>query len=129
MPSEVGEATTEYHEQAVVAMIEHHFAPLLVGQDPTRITRAWQQMQRCFWWRGGVVASSAASGIEQALWDISGKACDQPVHRLLGGAVRDSVRSRALATSVQYGDDLDSLGSVVKATWLLTTTWIVPPTV
>ncbi len=88
----VGEATTEYHELAVVAMIEQHFAPLLVGQDPTRITHAWQQMQRCFWWRGGVVATSAASGIEQALWDIAGKACGQPVCNLLGGAVRDSVK-------------------------------------
>lgn len=88
----VGEATTEYHEHAVVSMIEQHFAPLLVGQDPTRIQSAWQQMQRFFWWRGGVVASSAASGIDQALWDITGKAYGQPVYRLLGGAVRDRVR-------------------------------------
>ena len=88
----VGEATTEYHEHAVVSMIEQHFAPLLVGQDPTRIQNAWQQMQRFFWWRGGVVASSAASGIDQALWDITGKAYGQPVYRLLGGAVRERVR-------------------------------------
>lgn len=89
----VGEATTEYHEQAVVSMIDQHLAPLLVGQDPTRVTHAWQRMQRFFWWRGGVVASSAASGVEQALWDISGKACGQPVYQLLGGGtVRDSVR-------------------------------------
>jgi galactonate dehydratase len=90
--SGIGEATTEYHEHAVVAMIEQHIAPLLVGQDPTRVTHAWQQMQRLFWWRGGVVASSAASGIEQALWDITGKAYGQPVYKLLGGAVRDRVR-------------------------------------
>lgn len=88
----VGEATTEYHEHAVVAMVEKHFAPLLVGQDPTRITHLWQQMQRLFWWRGGVVASSAVSGIEQALWDITGKALEQPVHQLLGGAVRQRIR-------------------------------------
>ena len=60
----VGEATTEYHERAVAAMIDEHFAPFLLGQDPTQVTRAWQQMQRFFWWRNGVVASSAASGIE-----------------------------------------------------------------
>lgn len=88
----IGEATTEYHEQAVVAMIESHFAPLLIGQDPTRVHHAWQQMQRFFWWRGGVVASSAASGIEQALWDVTGKACGLPVYKLLGGTVRDRVR-------------------------------------
>jgi galactonate dehydratase len=88
----VGEATTEYHEKAVASMIDEHFAPLLIGQDPTQITRLWQQMQRFFWWRGGVVASSAASGIEQALWDVTGKAYGQPVYKLLGGAVRDQVR-------------------------------------
>lgn len=88
----VGEATTEYHEHAVVAMIEQHFAPLLVGTDPTRVNDAWQKMQRLFWWRGGIVASSAASGIEQALWDVTGKAHGLPVHQLLGGKVRDSVR-------------------------------------
>ena len=88
----IGEATTEYHEHAVVAMIDHHLAPLLIGQDATRVVHAWQQMQRLFWWRGGVVAGSAASGVEQALWDITGKAYDQPVYKLLGGAVRDRVR-------------------------------------
>ncbi|NOY42078.1 MAG: mandelate racemase/muconate lactonizing enzyme family protein, partial [Planctomycetes bacterium] len=103
----VGEATTEYHEKAVAAMIDEHFAPLLIGQDPTQVTHLWQQMQRFFWWRGGVVASSAASGIEQALWDVTGKAYDQPVYKLLGGAVRDQVRLYArhdlgLAT---FGDE------------------------
>ena len=88
----VGEATTEFHEHAVAAMITEHFGPLLKGTDPTRITRAFQEMRRLFWWRDGIVASSAISGIEQALWDITGKACGQPVYKLLGGAVRDRVR-------------------------------------
>lgn len=88
----LGEATTEYHEHAVVAMIEHHFAEVLEGQDPTRIQYLWQLMQRGFWWRCGVTACSAMSGIEQALWDITGKAYGQPVYRLLGGNVRDRIR-------------------------------------
>ena len=88
----VGEATTEYQEQAVVSSIEQHFAPLLVGRDPTRIERLWQVMYRMFWWRQGVVMTSAISGIEQALWDIAGKAYGQPVYRLLGGPCRDRVR-------------------------------------
>ena len=106
----VGEATTEYHEQAVVAMIQEHFAPLLVGQDPTRIQSAWQQMQRFFWWRGGVVASSAASGIEQALWDVTGKAYGQPVYKLLGGAVREGVRvyARTDLNLPTFGDEARS---------------------
>jgi len=88
----LGEATTENYEHAVLGMINEQFGPYLVGKDPTKITRLWQEMQRLFWWRGGVVGSSALSGIEQALWDITGKAYGQPVYKLLGGAVRDRVR-------------------------------------
>ena len=88
----LGEATTESYEHAVLGMINEQFGPYLVGKDPTKITRLWQEMQRLFWWRGGVVGSSALSGIEQALWDITGKAYSQPVYKLLGGAVRDRVR-------------------------------------
>ncbi len=88
----LGEATTENCEHAVMSMVNEHYGPYLVGKDPTRITRLWEEMQRLFWWRGGVVTASAASGIEQALWDITGKAYGQPVYKLLGGAVRDRVR-------------------------------------
>jgi len=38
------------------------------------------------------VLSSAVAGIDQALWDIAGRALDVPVYRLLGGPVRDRVR-------------------------------------
>lgn len=88
----VGEATTEWHEHAVVAAIDRHFAPVLIGEDPTRIEYLWQRMFRGFWWRTGVVMSSAISGIDQALWDIAGKAYGQPVYKLLGGACRERVR-------------------------------------
>lgn len=103
----LGEATTEYHEHAVVAMIEKHFAPLLVGRDPTKITRARQEMQRLFWWRNGVVASGGISGIEQALWDITGKAYGQPVYKMLGGAVRERVK-------VYVRNDLGLVDEVAK---------------
>ena len=49
-------------------------------------------MYRHSFWRGGVVIGSAISGIEQALWDILGKALGVPVYELLGGRVRDRVR-------------------------------------
>jgi galactonate dehydratase len=35
---------------------------------------------------------SALSALEQALWDIVGKACGQPVYNLLGGPCRDRIR-------------------------------------
>lgn len=87
-----GEATTEYIGQAVVAAIMEDFRPRLIGEDPTRIQFIWHKLQRLTWWRGGIVQSSAMSGIDHALWDITGKAYGQPVYKLLGGAVRDRVR-------------------------------------
>jgi len=88
----IGEATTEYHELAVKAQIDSELKVRLVGMDPTDIERIWQLGYRDFWWRRGVVHSSAISGIDQALWDIAGKAADKPVFKLLGGKVRERVR-------------------------------------
>ena len=88
----IGEATTEFHEMAVKTQIETELKARLVGIDPTDIERIWQIGYRDFWWRRGVVHTSAMSGIDQALWDIKGKAAGVPVFKLLGGKVRDRVR-------------------------------------
>ena len=91
----IGEATTEYHELAVQAQIDSELRPRLLGMDPTDVERIWQLGFRDFWWKGGVVHTSAVSGIDQALWDIAGKVAGQPVFKLLGGRVRDRVRCYA----------------------------------
>ncbi|MEW6752186.1 MAG: mandelate racemase/muconate lactonizing enzyme family protein [Candidatus Latescibacterota bacterium] len=88
----LGEATTEYHEMAVCAQLESELKPRLLGLDPTDVERIWQMGYRDFWWKRGVVQTSALSGVDQALWDIAGKACGQPVFKLLGGRVRDRIR-------------------------------------
>jgi galactonate dehydratase len=64
----------------------------LVGQDATRIEDHWQVLSKGGFYRGGPVINSAVSGIDQALWDIAGRALGVPVHQLLGGAVRDRAR-------------------------------------
>ena len=91
----IGEATTEYHELAVAAQIESQLRPRLLGMDPTDVERIWQLGYRDFWWKRGVVHTSAMSGIDQALWDIAGKAAGQPVFKMLGGKVRERVRCYA----------------------------------
>ncbi|MGA2974753.1 MAG: mandelate racemase/muconate lactonizing enzyme family protein [Spirochaetia bacterium] len=61
----------------------------LLGEDPTNVERVMQKIRRL----GGFKPwGSAVSAIEIALWDIAGKAAGLPVHRLLGGKVRDKVR-------------------------------------
>ena len=86
-----GEASLEWKTRAVVGAVED-FAPMILGEDPSRIEHLYQKMYRQSFFRMGVIGMSAISGIEQALWDIRGKALGVPVYQLLGGAVRDKVR-------------------------------------
>ncbi|WP_226778895.1 galactonate dehydratase [Oceaniglobus trochenteri] len=77
---------------ATVETAVHEFADILVGRDPRRIEDIWQTLYRGGFYRGGPILMSAIAGIDQALWDIKGKALGVPVHELLGGAVRDRMR-------------------------------------
>lgn len=86
-----GEATLEWQTKSVVGGVED-LSVLLMGQDPLRVEHLWQTMHRQYFWRGGITKFSAMSGIDQALWDIKGKEAGKPVHELLGGAVRASLR-------------------------------------
>jgi galactonate dehydratase len=67
-------------------------ADYLVGKDPLAIEAHWQHMFRRQLFRGGSDLMSAMSAIDQALWDIAGKVAGLPVHRMLGGPVRDRVK-------------------------------------
>lgn len=86
-----GEASLEWKTRSVAGAVDD-FAPMLTGEDPARIEYLYQKMYRQSFWRVGIIGMSAISGIEQALWDIRGKALGVPVYQLLGGAVRDRVR-------------------------------------
>lgn len=87
----LGEPTLEGREQTVAAAVQE-MGRFLIGQDPRRIEHLWQAVYRGQFYRGGPILCSALSGIEQALWDITGKWLGQPVYRLLGGETRDSIR-------------------------------------
>lgn len=87
-----GEATLEWHTRSIVGAIED-LSPLLVGEDPTAVEYLWQMMWRQHFWHGsGIVRATAIAGIDLALWDIAGKSCGMPCHKLWGGPVRDSIR-------------------------------------
>ena len=87
-----GEASTELWESSVVAAIEEAGRRVL-GLDALATEAVWQHIFRHGFWRGGVILGSALAAIDQALWDIRGKRLGVPVHRLLGGPVRDWVRT------------------------------------
>ncbi len=74
------------------AMAVEEIAPYLIGKDPRHVMHHWQAIYRHAFYRGGPILTSALSGIEQALWDIKGKALGVPIYELLGGPTRDRVR-------------------------------------
>ena len=86
-----GETTLEGKPKSVHAAVEE-LADYLIGKDPLRIEHHWQHIYRSAFFRGDNVLMTALSGIDQALWDISGKYYGVPVYKLLGGAQRDRLR-------------------------------------
>ena len=78
----------------VEAMLRDVAGALLIGEDPFRIERFFRRAYgRGFTARPDVSMAGVVSALEMACWDIIGKALDRPVHALLGGRVRDAVRS------------------------------------
>ncbi len=65
------------------------YKPYLVGEDPTDVARIMLKLRRMGAFKPW---GAAISAIEIALWDVAGQAAGLPVHKLLGGKVRDRVR-------------------------------------
>lgn len=86
-----GEPSLEGKSDTVIAAVKD-LIPFLIGEDASQIEGLLQVLTKGGFYRGGVILMSAISGIEQALWDIKGKALGVPVYQLLGGAVRDKMR-------------------------------------
>lgn len=86
-----GEPLVEGRADSVVAAVRE-LEKYVIGREAGDIEDIFQVLYRGGFYRGGPVLMSAISGIEQALWDIKGKAFGVPVYELLGGKVRDKVR-------------------------------------
>ncbi|WP_159612992.1 galactonate dehydratase [Glutamicibacter sp. JC586] len=86
-----GEPVLEGRASTVAAAVEE-LSDYLIGQDPRNIEDLWTVMYRGGFYRGGGIVMSALAGIDQALWDIKGKALGVPAYELLGGKVRDKIR-------------------------------------
>ena len=97
-----GEAYSQYDRDTAVAAHLDALARYMAGRSPFDIKHFTQiafddYAQR----RGSVELFCAVSGIEQAMWDIVGKSCKQPVYNLLGGRYRDKIR--VYANGWSYG--------------------------
>jgi galactonate dehydratase len=94
--SGVGEAAVAYGSgaPAAAAMVKELAQDFALGKDPFNIEALWSDMyDHTFWAKGGgSIIFAGISAIEQALWDIKGKALGVPVYEMLGGKIRDRVR-------------------------------------
>ncbi|TPI37864.1 galactonate dehydratase [Mesorhizobium sp. B3-1-6] len=86
-----GEPVVEGKALTVEAAVKE-LADYLIGKDPRLIEDHWTVMHRGGFYRGGPILMSAIAGIDQALWDIKGKALGVPVHELLGGKLRETIK-------------------------------------
>jgi galactonate dehydratase len=95
----VGEAAIAYGVggTAAAGMAKDLVQAIVLGRDPFRIEELWTEMyDHSFWAKGGgPIVFAGISAIEQALWDIKGKALGIPVYEFLGGKFRDQVSTYA----------------------------------
>jgi len=103
-----GEAYSQYDRDTAVRAQLEALGKYALGRDPFNIKHFTQiAFDDYAARRGSLELFCAISGIEQALWDIVGKACGQPVYNLLGGRCRDKIRIYANGWSYQLKEPAD----------------------
>lgn len=84
------------------SVVDKYLRPALVGEDAFYRERIWQNVEQRQRGSSGQLADKALSAMDQALWDLAGRALNLPVHRLIGG-FRDKI---AAYGSIMCGDDI-----------------------
>lgn len=84
------------------AIVTGHLTKLLMGRDPFDIERNWDICWRSTMSYGRMgVTMNAISGVDQAMWDIVGKALNTPVYRLIGGEVKERVPAYCTGNDIE----------------------------
>ena len=91
----------------VAAIIDDHFAPMLVGESCFAMEKIWDMMFRMSKPYGSLgLTACAMSGVDLAIWDLIGKLKGQPVYELLGGPVRDKLFAYATGNDTDWQMEL-----------------------
>lgn len=109
----IGDATLNGREKAVVAYLEDHVIPCLIGRDPARIEDTWQYLYRGAYWRRGPVTMRAIAAVDVALWDIKAKMAGMPLYQLLGGRSRDKVMVYGHANGADIASTVEAVGRYI----------------
>ncbi|WP_326557989.1 enolase C-terminal domain-like protein [Micromonospora sp. NBC_01796] len=111
----LGCATFTQRFTAVVATIEQHVAPMLIGRHPADIEDIFRMVHFSSYWRNGPVTNNALAGVDLALWDIAGKRAGMPVYELLGGRVRTAAQCYIHAGGATVAETLDQAREFMAA--------------
>lgn len=104
-----GEPVVEGRADTVEAAVKE-LSGYVLNRNANEIEDIWQSLYRGGFYRGGPILMSAIAGIDQALWDIKGKALNVPVYELIGGAVRNKMKIYGWIG----GDKPDNVASAAK---------------
>ena len=108
-----GLGTVGLGSPAAKVLIDHHLRDILIGANPFDLELLWERMFRSTLSIGRKgLAIEAISAIDIALWDIVGKATNQPVYNLLGGRTRPRIRAYASQTYARA--DLKAVGAEAR---------------
>lgn len=87
-----GLGETWFGAESVEADIHSRLAPLLIGQEPTRIEYIYSKMRPYIGFFGTGVEMRALSALDVALWDLHGKIKNMPLYDLLGGKTKSNIK-------------------------------------
>ncbi|MDP6606160.1 MAG: mandelate racemase/muconate lactonizing enzyme family protein, partial [Dehalococcoidia bacterium] len=100
--------------QSQIALLHDLCDRFVVGQSPFDVEKIWQAMYgRVHDYRHpGLDSTPALSAIEMALWDIIGKATNQPIYNLLGGQYHDKLRAYAYMPAAGVWENPEKAGEI-----------------
>ncbi len=98
----VGLGETFYGPDSAEGHIHGIIAPYLLGQDPLLIDRHHANLIGYVGFNGSSAEQRGRSAVDMALWDLLGQVCGQPLHQLLGGAVRERIRIYNTCAGYRY---------------------------
>jgi galactonate dehydratase len=95
-----------FHPDVVVSMVADIAERSVIGADPFRVEQLWRRVySRGFTQRPDTSVVAVLAGIETACFDLMGKETGRPVHDLLGGRVREEIRSYTYIYPAPGADD------------------------
>lgn len=96
-------------QKELIEIINNSIKPILLGEDPLCVERCWQKMFQLTKRLGKrALICSAVASVDAALWDLLGKACGQPVYKLVGGC-RDTAKPIIIAGYYGKGKTMEML--------------------